>query len=298
MHDIWNPWHGCERYSEGCDCCYMYYLDAKRGIDCSDIHKTQNFDYPLKKTRDRKSYKIRPGELIRVCMSSDFFIGQADEWRPEAWEMIKFRSDVKFWLLTKRAENIASRLPPDWGSGYPNVILNVTCENQARADERLPILAEIPAAHKGIMCAPMLGPVDINKYLEQGWIEQVLCGGENYEGSRPCDYDWVRSLSEQCRASDTTFAFIETGSIFIKNGRRYDIPKKNDQSRLACDSGLSFRGRRIRYDLRHPDGSSILPTELYHPKYDCIKCGRCGNRLICNGCSDCTNMHGRLAKQA
>ena len=28
--DIWTPWHGCRKYSEGCDHCYMYYLDAQR----------------------------------------------------------------------------------------------------------------------------------------------------------------------------------------------------------------------------------------------------------------------------
>nr|WP_278849220.1 DUF5131 family protein [Megamonas funiformis] len=30
MHDIWNPWHGCLKYSEGCKNCYMYYLDKIR----------------------------------------------------------------------------------------------------------------------------------------------------------------------------------------------------------------------------------------------------------------------------
>ena len=23
MHDIWNPWHGCVKYSEGCMNCYI-----------------------------------------------------------------------------------------------------------------------------------------------------------------------------------------------------------------------------------------------------------------------------------
>jgi protein gp37 len=31
MHDIWNPWHGCRKCSEGCANCYMYYLDGLRG---------------------------------------------------------------------------------------------------------------------------------------------------------------------------------------------------------------------------------------------------------------------------
>ena len=33
MNDIWNPWHGCHKYSEGCKYCYMYYLDSKRDKD-------------------------------------------------------------------------------------------------------------------------------------------------------------------------------------------------------------------------------------------------------------------------
>ena len=35
----WNPWHGCNKYSEGCDHCYMYYLDAQRDQDGSLIYK-------------------------------------------------------------------------------------------------------------------------------------------------------------------------------------------------------------------------------------------------------------------
>lgn len=30
MHDIWNPWHGCRKCSEGCENCYMYFLDRMR----------------------------------------------------------------------------------------------------------------------------------------------------------------------------------------------------------------------------------------------------------------------------
>lgn len=49
---IWNPWHGCRKYSEGCEHCYMYYLDAQRDRDGGEIYKTKaNFNLPLKKTR-------------------------------------------------------------------------------------------------------------------------------------------------------------------------------------------------------------------------------------------------------
>ena len=52
MHDIWNPWHGCIRKSEGCDHCYMYFLDQMRGGDGSQIYRTKaGFNYPLQKDR-------------------------------------------------------------------------------------------------------------------------------------------------------------------------------------------------------------------------------------------------------
>ncbi|MDE6287246.1 MAG: phage Gp37/Gp68 family protein, partial [Muribaculaceae bacterium] len=46
MHDIWNPWHGCTKISEGCRHCYMYFLDRRRDKDGSDIYRTQSFNYP------------------------------------------------------------------------------------------------------------------------------------------------------------------------------------------------------------------------------------------------------------
>ncbi len=40
MHDIWNPWHGCVKCSEGCENCYMYFLDRVRNRNGADIYKT------------------------------------------------------------------------------------------------------------------------------------------------------------------------------------------------------------------------------------------------------------------
>ena len=118
LENIWNPWHGCKKYSEGCENCYMYYLDSKRDRDGSKIYKVKtNFNLLLKKTRDG-NYKIKSGSLVHVCMTSDFFLEEADVWRKEAWKMIKERSDLTFWLQTKRAERVEKCLPKDWKDGY------------------------------------------------------------------------------------------------------------------------------------------------------------------------------------
>ena len=52
MHDIWNPWHGCVKKSEGCRNCYMYFLDRQRDRDGAFVYKVKNnFDYPLQKIK-------------------------------------------------------------------------------------------------------------------------------------------------------------------------------------------------------------------------------------------------------
>lgn len=102
MNDIWNPWHGCRKYSEGCENCYMFFLDKMRDKDGSVIYRVKNnFDLPLKKDR-HGNYKIKSGTKLRVCMTSDFFLEEADVWRDEVWDIIRKRSDVRFLLLTKR----------------------------------------------------------------------------------------------------------------------------------------------------------------------------------------------------
>lgn len=286
MHDIWNPWHGCKKCSEGRKNCYMYFLDRQHGNgDSSVVTRTNGFYYPLLKNRNG-SYKIKSGEQIRVCMTSDFFVDDADEWREEAWGVIHERPDVRFFLLTKRPERVEKSLPKDWGDGWENVFFNVTCENQRRADERIPIMFSLPFKHKGIMTAPLIGEISIEKYLETGRIEQVICGGENYDGSRPCRYEWVKKLADECAAADVTFAFIETGNYYVKNGKTEFIKSKISQTYLAYKEKLWHRGKSIDFKLCDRFGMPIPKSELYVPHYR-TGCLNCGNRLICNGCSDC-----------
>lgn len=292
MHDIWNPWHGCVKCSEGCANCYMYFLDRTRERNGAEIYKTKSaFDYPIRKNRNG-SYKIKSGEMIRVCMTSDFFLEEADLWRDEAWELMRERPDVIFFLLTKRPQRVEKCLPRDWGDGWENIFFNVTCENQRRADERIPLLLSLPFKHKGIMCAPFIGPVSIEKYLGAEQIEQVICGGENYDGARPCDFDWVRSLRAECVSHNVTFCFIETGTVFIKDGRRFFLPKKQVQSEMAFRSGMNYVGKPINWKLTDRLGAEIPIDELYEPHFR-DECGKCGSRLICNGCSDCGKCEGK-----
>ena len=264
----------------------MYFLDGLRDKDGSEIYRTKaGFRYPLSKDR-QGNYKVKSGEMIRVCMTSDFFLDAADAWRPEAWDIIRRRPDVKFFLLTKRPQRVREHLPQDWGDGWENVMFNVSCENQRRADERIPILLELPFRHKGIMCAPYIGPVSIEKYLKENQIEQVLCDGENYGGARPCHYEWVKALRDECVRYNVTFVFCGTGRRFVKDGRLYKIEGNGLQSQQAFRSGLSFQGKPMEFRLTDSWGFPLAEDQLYKPYFG-ERCQTCGMKLSCNGCSRC-----------
>ena len=285
MHDIWNPWHGCIKKSEGCKNCYMYFLDKSRNQDGSKIFKVAGkFDYPIQRDKNGE-YKVKSGEQIRVCMTSDFFLEQADMWRNDAWNIISQRKDVVFLLLTKRPERVEKCLPSNWGDGWENVFFNVTTENQKRADERIPILLDLPFKHKGIMVAPFLDKISIDKYLQYNQIEQVVAGGENYDGARPTKYEWVKDLYEECKRYNITFCFAETGNIFIMNGKTYRFNNKRQQSVFAYNLGLQYQGKAVNFKLEQE--SNLFSQNIQYKKFWSKNCENCGMKMICNGCSRC-----------
>ncbi len=224
MEGCWNPWHGCKKYSEGCKNCYVYRRDESIGKDASVIERNAEFNLPLKKKKDG-TYKIPSGETVFTCMTSDFFLEEADIWRDDAWKIIKERSDVFFMIITKRIVRFKDCLPDDWGDGYDNVGIMCTVENQKQCDIRLPIFKEAPVKHKFIGCEPLLTDINMEKYLDSS-ILQVSCGGESGPDARDCNYDWILNIREQCIRKGVPFHFKQTGANFIKDGKQYKIERK------------------------------------------------------------------------
>lgn len=221
---IWNPWRGCHKYSEGCRFCYIHKGDAKRGVDTDIIAKTDQFNAPIEKYQRGKnagSYKMKPGETVYLCFSSDFLLAEADPWRPECWAMMRERQDLHFLFLTKRIERFRDCMPDDWGEGYDNLTVGCTIENQAAADRRLAVFDTLPIRHKNIICQPLIGPIDLAGHLNG--IELVVVGGESDANARPLDYAWVLDIRAQCIAACVKFEFRQCGSIFIKDGREYHL---------------------------------------------------------------------------
>ena len=255
----WNPWHGCHKYSPGCVNCYVYRIDARHQRDASIVQKTAGFYLPIAHARDG-SYKIPSGSMIWTCFTSDFLLEDADGWRGEAWRMIRERSDCHFFFITKRITRFEQCLPEDWGDGYRNMTICCTVENQAMADERLPVFRAAKIAHKIIICEPLLERMDLSRHLG-GWVESVSVGGESGELARTCDYDWVLDIRAQCIAANVPFQFRQTGANFVKDAKRYRIPRKLQHAQ-ARKAGINTKAvsKKLEYPSDNQDSGEYSET--------------------------------------
>ncbi|HOP10566.1 MAG TPA: DUF5131 family protein [Oscillospiraceae bacterium] len=235
----WEPWTGCYPASEGCKYCYYYGLHSKR-YGQNTIVKTDDFYKPIETVyMPRKKItkqKIESGKNVYTCFTTDFFLPEADEWRAEAWNIIKQRPDLTFLFLTKRIERFTVSLPGDWGDGYENVRIGCTVENQRTADIRLPLYISYPIRHRFIVCSPLLEELNLSAYLHG--VESVNASGEAGINARECDFNWVAGLSEQCKTAGIPFSFASTGTYFRKDGV---LQKVNPymQRKIARESGLN-----------------------------------------------------------
>lgn len=200
----WNPWRGCHKISPGCKQCYMYrdYARAPRVLgDPAVVQRTApaTFNAPL-------AWQA-PGTVF-PCSWSDFFVTDADAWRPEAWAIIQRTPQLTDQILTKRPDNIPARLPVNWGRGWSNVWLGVSVE---RADYlwRVDRLLQVPAQVRFISYEPALGPVDFATVLSG--IDWLISGGESGSHPRPADLDWFRAVRDQCTAAGVAYFHKQHG---------------------------------------------------------------------------------------
>lgn len=209
----WNPWHGCKKVSPGCKFCYMYRDKDRYNQDPTVVIRSKDgtFNAPL-------FWGNLNIPLVFTCSWSDFFIEEADEWRPEAWDVIRKTPHLTYQILTKRPERILEHLPEDWGSGWDNVWLGISAENQEMYDRRVPVLLEVPARVRWISAEPLIGPIYAGAIQELDW---VVIGGEsgNEEGPwgyRPSQLDWFQNLISDCYHNDVPVFMKQTGT-FLSN---------------------------------------------------------------------------------
>lgn len=112
-HHSWNPWVGCDKVAPGCAHCYIHRIMTRQGREpWGEIYRTSTWADPDR--WQKKAEKARQVERVFSCSMGDFFHPKADEWRNEAWEIIKRTPNLVYFLLTKRPTRILRHLPEDW----------------------------------------------------------------------------------------------------------------------------------------------------------------------------------------
>jgi protein gp37 len=219
-----NPVWGCVKLSPACDNCYAETFDHRLGGAHWGPHAPRrefgdkHWNEPLKWNREAE----REGRRHRVFCASmaDVFDNQWPQHvRPRLWKLIAATPMLDWLLLTKRPQNIARMLPTNWGSGWPNVWLGVTAENQEEANRRIPVILSIPAVVHFVSYEPALGPLDLHEAVTPvlgdarhvtiretvPLIDWVIAGGESGHRARPANPDWFRSVRDQCAAAGAAF---------------------------------------------------------------------------------------------
>jgi len=209
--NTFNPWIGCTKVSEGCANCYAATQDHMRysrtlgdGTKLKPIshwgkgaprHLTKTWNDPLK--WDRACEPTGDRQKVFCASLADVFDAEVPKaWRKNLWNLIRECRSLDWQLLTKRPENIERFLPDDWSmEDYGHVWLGATVENQKRADERVEILAAVPAAIHFLSAEPLLSAINF-KTLEH--IEWVIVGGESGHHARSMNLEWPLSIVEQC----------------------------------------------------------------------------------------------------
>jgi protein gp37 len=203
-------------------------------------------DHPLRWSRPR---------MIFVCAHGDLFAeGVTDEMLDRVFAVMALAPQHTFQVLTKRPErmraycaaitsddrrlelsNIVDALcgadfyrahKGDWFAGckgdqpLPNVWLGVSVEDQRRADERIPILLDTPAAVRWISAEPLLGPVDLHPYLlgfPAGHPASCACGhGHGFD--RCPNYGRVAQRCHKCGCTEFRKALGADGLHWVVAG--------------------------------------------------------------------------------
>lgn len=224
----WNPFQGCYKISDGCKNCYMYAEKKRYGQNPRAIVRSKNgtFDRPYVWNKQVGPDAPLQDRLVFTASWSDWGLPEVNEFRPDAWKVIRECPNLIFQVLTKRADRLKDILPDDWGDGYPNVWLGVTVENPDNVD-RIRYLLDVPARLRFLSLEPLLGEIPEIPGLHCGscldrkvhWcsdpvIDWVIVGGESGPNARLCHLDWVRSIVDQCRAASVP-VFVKQLGAFV-----------------------------------------------------------------------------------
>lgn len=213
-NESWNPITGCTPISEGCANCYAKRM-SKRLAGRFGYPAKEPFSVTLHEDILSKPFEWKLPKTIFVCSMGDIFHPDVpDEWIDRVFSVMTEAYWHTYLVLTKRPERMRKYLCGLYdddeiamchGVPFRNVWCGVTAENQARANERIPVLLTTPAVKRFVSVEPMLS--DIRLHHSWARLDWVICGAETGPGMRPMENAWAESLRDQCNEAKIPFFF-------------------------------------------------------------------------------------------
>ena len=268
----WNPVVGCTKVSPGCDHCYalrqsnrFQHSPSYQGLTKMMVGPQWTGEIRWLPERLSEPLTWKKPSTVFVCSMSDLCHDRLPwQYRLSVFRMMAQTPLHLYLVLTKRPEVLAEfaemvwattpdllgldALPRPWPS---NVWVGTSVESQKYA-RRLDVLARVPAKVRFVSVEPMLGPVDLTRWLEmcecgdsktnhidggqccllipglcpctqfKPVLSWTITGGESGPGARPMHPDWVRNLRDQCQSAGVPFFFKQWGEWAPENAGNLD----------------------------------------------------------------------------
>ena len=249
-----NPWRGCTKVSEGCQFCYAERLASRnpavlgewgpQGTRVLAAESTwRQFERWNRDTPEGSRnlvfcasladvFEDWPGQMTD-CLGaqlvqedgSPYLLASA---RVRLWQVIRRTPRLIWQVLTKRPQNIARMMPH---GPWENVWLGTSIESQEWSD-RCGELVDAGTAIMGpvrfLSAEPLLGPLDVRRWLHPNGINWVIIGGESGGRSRPMQIDWARDLIAQCKEAHIPCFVKQMGRMALDGKVR--LPLVHDSS--------------------------------------------------------------------
>ncbi|KKN08327.1 hypothetical protein LCGC14_1057900 [marine sediment metagenome] len=258
----WNPITGCTRVSPGCENCYAETMSHRlnamgqpkyQGVTKPSGKWSTNVYFHQKELCTPRLWK-KPSTIFVCSMSDLFHEGVQGEALDKIFDAMEDHYRHTYLILTKRPERMRDYLSKRWtGAFQPQFIwAGTSVEDQERADERIPLLLQVPAAVRFLSVEPLLGPVDFGwpkpteveapEYATREYFhgpDWVIAGGESGPGARPCNIDWLQNIRDQCYEASVPFFMKQLGSLPVEPD--YDSTNPDDTAPIEDGHGRSKR---------------------------------------------------------
>lgn len=239
----WSPIRmRCTRVSAGCDNCWHLRMADRHAANPTLSKRMREAraggaPYLDLETLEEPLHWRKPQHVFTMGMGDLFHDRLTHEDQDMVRQIIGIAKTHTFYVVTKRPESALALF--EIHKAPDNLWLGVSCEDQQTADTRIPILLQIPVAHRFVSLEPLLSDIKLRREWivrhsvagHDGWqepptLEFVIAGAETGPHARPANPEWFRRIRDDCAAAGVPFWLKQ---VDAKRNRRLDGVERSER---------------------------------------------------------------------